>query len=387
MIPQLRRYLLENWSQLSMGGPPPRDLDFLVQATGISKLCCYIFVGDEPLPRWVAKMPRTPRDNSILAHEYDVIGHLREAGTHYVRETILGPILTTTLNGHLVGIEPHIPGRPMDGLMSEADSLTAPAIVENLDAAAHWLLRCQRDTLAQSGRLTSKQVHAHLLDPIAQIKATCRLNSLEMAYLDWLSGQIEALASRPLPLVFKHGDFQPGNLLVDGRALRVLDWEFGAVAAPPLLDLFGFLMRTYARYRGQEEMDGYLEDYMSDFEDVFFEGGQFSSTSLAYVSSACEVLHIDPAWVEVLFGLFVVTEANKYFTLLSKRAERGYLYLLKSRSRQTDGSYTYQLGRQKQVWLLGCLAQHADQLVFGKLNWEHSFGQLMLVVQRAGVIL
>ena len=91
MIPQLRKYLLENWQSLWPGVGKPRQLDFLVQATGISKVCCYVFVNDEAQPRWVAKMPRSPRDNGALADEYSVTRHLREAGSGYVRDTVAVP--------------------------------------------------------------------------------------------------------------------------------------------------------------------------------------------------------------------------------------------------------------------------------------------------------
>ena len=165
MIPQLRDYLLENWRSLWPGMSKPRQLDFLVQATGISKVCCYVFVNDEAQPRWVAKMPRSPRDNGVLAHEYSVTRHLREAGSGYVRDTIAGPVLTATISGNLVGIEPYLQGRPMDGLMSVARSCDAPEVVDNLDLALDWLLRCQQSTLMQPHRLSEQELETYLSDP------------------------------------------------------------------------------------------------------------------------------------------------------------------------------------------------------------------------------
>ena len=110
MLPQLRSYLLENRDNLLLDGPPPRSVDFLVQATGVSKLCCYVFIDNETQPRWVAKMMRSRIDNEILAREYGIIRYLRNHGSDFVRTTVPGPLFTTYIAEHLVGIEPYLTG-------------------------------------------------------------------------------------------------------------------------------------------------------------------------------------------------------------------------------------------------------------------------------------
>jgi hypothetical protein len=367
MIPQLRSYLLEHWADLPLSGTRPRNLAFLVQATGISKLCCYLFADNASHPQWVAKIPRAPRDNPVLSHEYSVIQDLRSRGSDFVRTTIPGPLCQATVAEHLVGIERYLPGRPLDGIMMiGAQRHAEPQVCEYLDLAIGWLLRSQRETLFQRGRLTDDQVQCYLLAPIAQLRATSRLTPHESIYLDRLIERIGALAEQPLPLVFQHGDFQPGNILVEDTAIRVIDWEFGAIAALPLHDVFGFLARTDARWHGMEEMDGYLEDYLEHFESVFFESGSFANLTSEYVDRACRELDIDPAWIQVLFALFIIAEANKYHTLLSRRAERGYVYLLRSKAGKIHDSYAAQLARQKHVWLLGHLAEHEGRSIFSR---------------------
>jgi Ser/Thr protein kinase RdoA (MazF antagonist) len=252
----------------------------------------------------------------------------------------------------------------MDGLMSVARSCDAPEVVDNLDLALDWLLRCQQSTLTQPHRLSEQELDTYLRGPIAYMKATSRLTPGEAAYLDTLQADTNRLADLPLPLVFKHGDFQPGNILVNGKAIHVIDWEFGAVLDLPLHDVFGFVARTYARYRGMEEMDGFLEDYIADFEAVFFADGEFTQYTRKHVEQARLALGVDEAWVRPLFALFIVNEANKYHALLSGRAERGYVYLLKSKTGEWQMPYTEQLARQKQVWLLGHLAKNEDRLLF-----------------------
>lgn len=368
MLPQLHSYLLKNWSELPLGGPQPCDLAFLVQATGVSKLCCYIFADDAPEPRWVAKMSRSRRDNTVLAREYSLIQHLRQHGSAFVRATVPGPLLTMSIAGHLVGIEPYFSSRPMDGLLIGAARHGEPKIRDYLDLAVGWLLRSQQETPVQRGRLTDRQIRTHFLTPIAQLQAAAQLTNVEVAYLNRLAERVIGLVQRPLALVFNHGDFRPGNILVDGSSIQVIDWEFGASIALPLMDVFSLLARTYARCHGLEEIDDYLEDYLAAFEAVFFKDGPFAGLTAEYVGRACQALDVDPAWVNVLFALFLVTEANKYQAFLSRRAERGYVYLLRGRAGQVSNSYVDQLARQKNVWLLGHLAQHEGRLIFHHLN-------------------
>ncbi|HEX5418324.1 MAG TPA: aminoglycoside phosphotransferase family protein [Chloroflexota bacterium] len=362
MLPLLQRYLIENWSVLRLGAPPPRRLDFLVQATGIGKLCCYIFPNGAAEPRWVAKMRRSPVENDLLRREYVLINYLRESGSDYVRRTIPGPLVETCVAGHQLAIEPYLPGRAMDGLLANAGERTRELAAAYRDLALKWLLRCQRETPRVRSPLRDQQIDDYFLGPIARLRSSAALTDHESSYLDQVTRQVEGLRRLPLPLVFKHGDFQPGNILLRDNAPTVIDWEFGLPTALPLLDVFGFLLRNHTRQQGREEMDGYLEDYLLDFDTVFFGSGPITRQSADQVARAVQALDFDPDWVPVLFAMFIVNEANKYDTLLRRRSERGYLYLLRSRNQPLPRSYLDQLARQKNVWLLGHLVSQERRL-------------------------
>ena len=368
MLPHLRSYLLDNWPDLGLGGPRPHDLSFLMQGTGVGKVCCYVFADDAARPRWIAKMPRSPRDNAALAREYELIQSLRDGGSAFVRATIPHPLLTTHLAGHLVVVEPYFPGRSLDGLLPAGKRCTTTEVAAHLDPVVRWLLRCQQETLAQRGRLSDGQIETYLIDPIRRLRATARLTDGEQEYLDRLAERSAELTRVPLPLVFAHGDLGPGNVLLDGASMLVIDWEFGERAALPLLDVFSLVARACACCHGLEEIDGYLEDYLAAFEAVFLEGGPFAALTARYVGLACQALDVDPAWVSALFGLYLVTEANRYHEFLGRRAETGYVYLLRSRGEQVGGSYADQLTRQKHVWLLGHLARQEARAIFGRLG-------------------
>lgn len=178
MIPQLRSYLLENWTQLPLGRARPNSLTFMMQATGVSKVCCYLFADDSCRPQWVAKMMRSPNDNALLAREYGLVQELRKRGSAFVRATIPGPLLTTSIAGHLVGVEAYLDGQSMDGLLA-TKTLTDTSIRKYLDLAVNWLLQSQRDTGTQHDCLNEEQVRVHFIEPIMQLRQHARLKNDE----------------------------------------------------------------------------------------------------------------------------------------------------------------------------------------------------------------
>jgi hypothetical protein len=368
VLPQLRSYLLDNRDNLLLGGLQPRSVDFLVQATGVSKLCCYVFIDNEPQPRWVAKMMRSRVDNEILAREYGIIRYLRDHGSDFVRATVPGPLFTTYIAEHLVGIESYLRGQPMDGLLRHTGMWMDGDVRDYLDLAIDWLLRSQQETASQYGPLGEDELRAHFIMPIIQLRELARLTTAEQNYLDRLVERLPALAEYPLALRFIHGDFQPGNILLTGSSIHVIDWEFGNLTGLPLMDVFSFVARAYARCRGLEEIDGELEDYIAAFEAVFFEGGSFAELTAEYVMRVCQALKIHPAWLRVLFPLFLVLESIKYHTFLKKRANRGYIYLLRGNHADSAQSYVDQLDRQKNVLLLAHLMRHEERSIFNHLD-------------------
>ena len=364
MLPQLRTFLSENWNRLSLPPPRPRNLEFVIQATGVSKLCCYVFGDRSAEPCCVARTMRSPRDNQALAWEYAVIEHLRQHGSEFVRQTVPGPLATIMIAEQLVGIEPFVRGKPMDHQLSASRRLPDPMLPEMLDRGVDWWLRSQQETPSHHGPLSREQLNLYFLSPIDRLRSVARVTPVENLYLKDLARRIQNLSEHPLRLGFCHGDFQLGNILIEGKSVQVIDWEFGAITGLPLMDVFTLLTRLYARCHDLEEIDGDLEDYRTAFDVVFLSGGSFSRMAAEVVGQACDVLGIHRQWTAILLPMFVITEATKYYKFLSQRAGRGYVYLLKDRKGRMADSYVDQLSRQKNVWLLGHLIENESRLAF-----------------------
>ena len=367
MLSRLEEYLLANWDQLPGGGARPGRLSFLGQATGVSKACFFAFADDEPSPRYIVKIPRSPFYNEGLMQEVRTIKRLRTTVSEDIRATLPGPMHVVRLSGHCVVVEPVIPGQPMDSLI-RPDKPLDRSRTNVLMALAHgWLMQIQQEAPHRKGTLDAGMISEHILEPLSAASVSADLTTAEEDYIDYLRRIARTLEGQDMPLYLYHGDFRAGNILVDGGRVAVLDWEFSRPLAPPLLDWFSFVFRLYGRAKNLPDIDGSLEAYRSAFHQVFFARNWFSGMVTDYTRACCETLGVNMAFLPLLFGLFVVTNINKFHAFLTERAERGYLYLLRG-APTSNRPYQQQLRRQAYVWLLDDLAANADALSLRSLT-------------------
>lgn len=364
MLEQLQPYMLSHWDTLPQHQQRPRRLSFLAQATGVSKICFFVFADDDPTPCLVVKAPRTPHYNHHLDHEIRLLEDVRMAVPDALRATLPGPFHCLDLAGYRVVIEPALPGQPMDrsgqytwgGRAGDRQRARAA-----LARALHWLVQIQRAAPHRRGPLEAATIRQYLFEPLESLCCHADLTAGERAYVERLQGEAEALSGQDLPLYLYHGDFRAGNILVGPASLAVLDWEFSRPLGLPLLDWFSFAFRFYSQTLGLPDIDGPLEHYRTVFQRVFFDRNWFSTLVADYTRAACRALGISEVHLPLLVAMFVVTNINKFYGFLAGRAERSYLYLLQGAPTRGQ-SYKQQLRRQAYVWLLGDLAAHPDAL-------------------------
>ena len=352
MLLQLEKYLLSAWKHLPNAGPTPKYVSFLGQATGVSKACFFVFADDERSPRYIAKLPRSPVYNEELLREIVTIERLRATVPSKLQSTIPGPMHTVQLSGHWVVIEPVLPGRPMDSLLLSDGSLDPAATATQIALAHQWLIEMQREVPHRNGRMDATTIQQHFIRPVTTMQVNNDLTANEALYVERLVRDLRALEGHVLPLYLYHGDFRPGNILVERDRIAVLDWQFSRPLAPPLLDWFSFVFRLYSGSVRLPDMNGSLQEYRAVLHQVFFARNWFSELIAEYTKKYCEALRIDQGCLSILFGLFVVNNVNHFHRFLSDRATRGYLYLLGG-APTSCRSWKEQVRRQAYVWLLG----------------------------------
>jgi hypothetical protein len=92
----------------------------------------------------------------------------------------------------------------------------------------------------------ARAVHTVVAGSVAR---TAALQGLTCELSAWLEGQ-------RLPAGWIHGDFVPGNVLIDphdrGRVTGIIDWELAATPDLPAVDTTMFLLATYSQLERRE---------------------------------------------------------------------------------------------------------------------------------------
>ncbi len=192
-----------------------------------------LFVDDEPEPRYVLRMPRTPNQPERLIRNYrslQVVAREPRMG-----RSVPSPVYCGELGGATSSVETCVPGLPLAVAMRVArDEGRLDHLAGLFRQAAEWIwefhTRCDSDEVGRSDHVTR---YARRAIGILQ-----RLDIVSPAQADWLLDVAVASDQSMAPAPRIHGDFNPNNTLLDehGR-LYVIDWEFSGPGWP-LYDLF-----------------------------------------------------------------------------------------------------------------------------------------------------
>lgn len=356
LLPKLLEYVREQWPALFPGERRPRALTYTLQGTGVGKLIAFVLAGGETRPRCILKLPRSRRDNESLAHEHWMISELRRrrgaAGDRQLPEPLAAPVV----DGWQAVVERMLSGKVFSSVVPAGEQFSLALAQQHLRQVSDWLAAWQQAAHPQAEVLSARDVRTLFVDPIQAAQDTLELRPHERVYLDGLGRRAEGLVGGRLPLGFVHGDLRPGNILIAGQELCVLDWQFGQMRGLPLLDWFEFGYRYYCDAANLEEITGDHDAYRAAFADVFLGAHPYARLLSDETTALAKVLGVPSDLVDLLLGMWLVDNSLKYFHFLSDRAAHGYVYLMQNPPGGPVG-FRQQLRRQVYPCLLGQLAQ------------------------------
>jgi hypothetical protein len=208
-----------------------------------------LLFGPDGLPLFVAKLARRTDGERALVTEYEALMKLWSAQPRTVTAELPRPLALEHVAGRLVLLSTAVRGTPLMVRYYTPGHVRHPDLVaEDFAVAGTWLARFQEET--RSGTVTlGRDMFEQWIRPILLRYRT------EVGWSDWESGLADhmselcaLLSGSPVPVVAGHGDFAPGNILVDhGRVSGVVDWELGKSACLPFSDLFKFAA-SYGSY-------------------------------------------------------------------------------------------------------------------------------------------
>lgn len=205
----------------------------------------------ERTPGAILKLPYTSEGVASLRRQRQVQTTLHaEGGLGAWRDLLPRPLAAGNVAGRFYVVEQALPGQPA------LPSLADPAARARLQAAAAAAIgRLHRGTSAQLV-VDAATLERWVDRPLRLIRqATRRRPAVER-----LAAELHAaLAGRIVRTSWIHGDFWPGNLLVDPETLAVtgiVDWDLAEPDHLPALDLFHLLWysRWLAQRRGLDEV-------------------------------------------------------------------------------------------------------------------------------------
>ena len=244
---------------------PPRTLAaFIDQAGGRAaclamsrdpnaKVTILLFPPGAARPAYVAKVPTTDAAARSVEREAAQLAEVGGRVPGPVNATIPKVVATIEHLGRPVLVMTALPGQSMlAAYHSWRHTARREAVAADFAAAGGWLAGLY-GAAAGSGHASLAQLLDGVPDELSRRFGSQPGADADLADLAALRGR---LADHRTPQSVVHGDFWPGNLLVDrGRVLGVIDWEHACLAGSPARDLARFAT-SYSLYLDRHTRQG-----------------------------------------------------------------------------------------------------------------------------------
>ena len=219
-----------------------------------------LFAGAITTPAAVVKVDHDPRYRPRLLAEHSVLQALRHLPA--VAGSVPEPLGLAVSAPRVALAQSGLPGTPLNLLMRRR-----PRPAQRYGEADHrlvleWLARLHAEPSPGTTVLRSAAVLDAVERGVGRTPAAVR-------FAREVRAMGEVFADVELPLLPGHGDLGSTNLLLDGDAVGVCDWEGGSGARPPLADIVLFL-NHYGRalptpaYRLPARLDAFRATFVDD---------------------------------------------------------------------------------------------------------------------------
>jgi phosphotransferase family enzyme len=265
------------------------------------KVSFLIFDKTSPSPVLVLKTARSDTYRSQLERGFENLIKVKKISS--VGPTTPTPVGIFEYEDHLISAESFSRGTSLSLLLRRGNRTGPHHVEEDFQRATNWLERFQSETVSEDVRWNVK-------NEIERQLAACDLRLTIRFRLDLLRSAHDQ-EKLSLPVTASHGDFWPGNVLLEPARLSVIDWDYFKYEEWPLLDLFLFTT-TYARaypWKGYRWIPR-----AQAFQKAFLDENWFSEIIREAVHSYFLRTKLPPAAIHLLFAHFLLH--------MSKREQR-----------------------------------------------------------------
>lgn len=218
----------KEWARTE-GNPDDSRLSFLVQTGGSqlrSKIVCLVFADPDPLPRWVAKLPRVPEDAQTIQHERDIVCRLHSSNGATPAGLVLPHMLhCLEINGVWTSVQTALTG------LSLQRKLTRNNFAELAMQVTDWQVTLAKQSSGRTAEIDRGARISQLLAGVDRLPG----QMMDARTLAQTWGLLSALGK--MPSVCAHNDFTPWNLIGTKAGLGAIDWGDAEWDGMPMLDL------------------------------------------------------------------------------------------------------------------------------------------------------
>jgi len=258
-------------------------IDFFVK-NKYRKLTFFLF--SDRIPFAIAKFTPFPRKKDEIISEYDTIRLLKKKLPANLKKTIQEAISLVKIDGQPVLFLKFIEGTPMTSLINGINH--TKTFERNLKLVTDWLI-----PFHQCLGTDNEQLNSNPIDMALALDIT-----LSEGDFTWLVKSLPRL-----PRIPQYTDFWPGNIIIDGNGIKIVDWEDFGLTSLPLFDLFHFIV-SYILL-----IDRFNMDECDKFQRIFFNQSKYSDIIKKAIKRYCIAFNIKGN-LDVLFCLYLLEFHN-----------------------------------------------------------------------------
>ena len=192
-------------------------------------LVSLLFLDGSDSPSFVVRVPRDRARPERLRANYQALQRL--LGISSISDTVPRPVFLGEVNGTVLTVETCMHGTALYADLASRTDRTAMVIDKLFDWA--WRLHSYTAVGPVPGYADSVTSNLRLLRETGLISTES-----EAILSNWVDYAVESGIS----FAFRHGDFNPNNVLIaeDGEPSGVVDWEYAGIG-PAVFDIFTML--------------------------------------------------------------------------------------------------------------------------------------------------
>ena len=256
------------------------------------RLVVFAFSKSDLQPVGVLKISRTAEDRTRIETEQRVLVSIRKLIERRMQSCLPQPLGVFEAGTALVGAETCLDGKRRAIGRTERQ--------RQLEVAASWIAEFHRQTEVSRQPWSLSDSEKWITIPIAEYRRKFGAGPQEDRLFETLLAHGRRLQGKPLPLVWRHGDFNESNIFFAPSGLQVLDWEAARVGLP-LFDLLYFAANWI--YRTEKLTSG--ADRMRRLREVLVERREDDTSRVVWraIGEYLRHLDVDTGFVPLLIAL------------------------------------------------------------------------------------